>query len=365
MAARQRDADQTKAAEPAWPPFRRAWAIDAAGFPDVLGVAPDDPGYADGLQAVRDCGLTAIIVTVMAFGASPYRYDDTRFEAAKKALADWRTSIDRHADLLVFVSNPDDLERARRERKIGVIATFQGTELIGEDLDRIAAYRALGVRVMQLTHNLRNLVGDGSLEPGNAGLSNFGRALVERLNAERIVVDLAHGAQRTTREGILASRRPVIISHSGCRALSDTPRLVPDAELKLMADRGGVVGIIFWPYLREQGQQTADDVIRHIDHAIDVCGEDHVGIGTDLAVAPTKITPTFREENAEGIRHAIKLGVFAPDRNTDTTLFPPDLNTARRFDVLAAKLAARGHPDARIEKILGGNFARVLRDVWG
>ena len=365
MADRRDDVADTTAAEAAWPPFRRAWAIDGAGYPDVLGFAPDHPEYAERLQAVRDCGLTAIVVTVMAVGKSPYRFDDTRFDAVKQALAEWHAAIDRHPDLLTFVGGSDDLQRARRERKIGVVATFQGSELVGEDLDRVAAYRALGVRVIQLTHNLRNLVGDGSLEPGNAGLSNYGHALVERLNAERTVVDLAHGAQRTTREAILASRRPVIISHSGCRALSDTPRLVGDAELKLMADRGGVIGIIFWPYLRPRGQQTADDVIRHIDHAITVCGEDHVGIGTDLAVGPEKITPGFREENAKNIQGAIDMGVFAPDRGTDTTLFPPDLNTARRFDVLAAKLAAHGYGDARIEKVLGGNFARVMSEVWG
>lgn len=365
MAARRRGAADDKTPEPAWPPFRRAWVIDGAGYPDVLEWPPEDPEFAERLQAVRDCGLTGVVVTVMAFGKSSWRYDDTRFEAAKKTLADYRTVIDRYPELLMSIGGRDDLERARRERKIGVIATMQGTEMIGEDLDRIAVYREHGMRVIQLTHNLRNLVGDGSLEPGNAGLSRFGHELVERLNAERIVVDLAHGGQRTTREGILASRQPVVISHSGCRALADTPRLVGDAELKLMADRGGVVGIIFWPYLREHGQQTADDVIRHIDHAIGVCGEDHVGIGTDLAVAPARITPTFGEENAEGMRHAIKMGVFAPDRETDTTLFPSDLNTARRFDVLAAKLAACGYGDARIEKIIGGNFARVMGDIWG
>ena len=364
MAARRRKgADKT--AGPAWQPYPRAWVIDGAGYPDVLGFAPDDPSYAERLDAVRSCGLTAVVATAVVIGTTGYRYDETRFDAAKKLLADWRAAIDRHPDLLMFANRRDDLERARRERKIGVIVAFQGADPVGEDLDKIAAYRALGVGVIQLTHNLRNLVGDGSLEPGNAGLSNFGRALVERLNAERVVVDLAHGAQRTMREGILASKQPVVISHSGCRALSDTPRLVHDAELKLMADRGGVVGIIFWPYLTERGQQTADDVIRHIDHAIKVCGEDHVGIGTDLAVAPEKITPQFRAENVKSIQGAINVGVFAPDRGTDTTLFPPDLNMARRFDVLAAKLAAHGYGDARIEKILGGNFARVFGDIWG
>jgi membrane dipeptidase len=203
------------------------------------------------------------------------------------------------------------------------------------------------------------------MEPGNAGLSNFGHALVERLNAERIVVDLAHSSQHTIREGILASKQPVLISHSGCRALADAPRLTHDAELKLLADRGGVVGIIFWPYLRTQGQQTSADVIRHIEHAIKVCGEDHVGIGTDVAITPERITPEFTTENAKMIREFIGLGIFDKDRNPDLTLFPTDLNVSDRMDVLAGLLSARGLSDARIEKVLGANFARVMTEVWG
>jgi membrane dipeptidase len=188
---------------------------------------------------------------------------------------------------------------------------------------------------------------------------------VERLNAQRIVVDLAHGAPRTIREGILASKAPVLIGHTGCRSLVDAPRLVYDEELKLLADRGGVAGMIFWPYIREQGQQTAADVIRHIEHAVKVCGEDHVGIGTDLGISPIPVTPEFIRDNVEQIKGMIEEGVFAKDRDPNLFLFPPDLNVVNRFEVLAGMLSARGHSDARIEKILGRNFARVMGEVWG
>jgi membrane dipeptidase len=156
----------------------------------------------------------------------------------------------------------------------------------------------------------------------------------------------------------------VLISHTGCRALVDSPRLVHDEALKLMADRGGVAGIIFWPYLRKQGQQTSADVIRHIEHALNVCGEDHVGIGTDLVIAPVAVTPKFVRDNTEQIKNIIAYGIFDKDRDPDLFLFPPDLNMANRFEVLAAMLSARGHSDARIAKILGGNFARVMGEVW-
>lgn len=267
--------------------------------------------------------------------------------------------------MLLHVRTRADLERANREDRIGVIFTFQGTEPLGEDIGRIAQFREQGVRVMQLTHNRRNLVGDGCMEPGNAGLSNYGREVVAQLNAQKVAVDLAHGSPRTIREGIDASKAPVLISYTGCRALARSPRLVDDATLKRMADRGGVAGIIFWPYLRDQGQQTAADVIAHIEHAVNVCGEDHVGIGTDLGISPIERTPAFEKDNREQIAYMIEDGIFEKGRSPDLYLFPPDLNVSNRFEVLAGQLSARGHSDARIGKIIGGNFARVMGEVWG
>lgn len=352
------------AAEPSrWPGYRQAMAIDALSGIDFFYLPEDDPGAPALLQHVRDSGLTAVMMTAAPQGR--FWLDDAAYEGTRKRIDEWKARIDKHPGLLLHVRNAADLERANRENRTGVIFTFQGTESLGEDIDRIAQFHAQGVRVMQLTHNRRNLVGDGCMEPGNAGLSNFGREVVERLNAQKIVVDLSHGSPRTVHEGILASKAPVLIGHSGCRSLVDAPRLVYDEDLKLLADRGGVVGVIFWPYIREQGQQTSADVIRHIEHAIQVCGEDHVGIGTDLGIAPIEVTPEFARDNIDQIKDMIGQGIFAKDRDPNLLLFPPDLNVANRFEVLAGMLAARGHSDARIEKVLGRNFARVMGEVWG
>lgn len=346
-----------------WPGYRDALAIDALSGSDLFYLPEGDPGVPAALQALRDSGMTALMVAPAPQGR--FWYTDAAFEQNKRDLQAWRAVVARHPDVLFTVGEHADLERARRERKVGVIFTFQGAEPLGEDPDRIPMFRAMGLRVLQLTHNRRNLVGDGCMEPGNAGLSNLGHQVVERLNAERVVVDLAHGSQRTIREAILASKAPVLIGHTGCRALVDAPRLVHDAELRLMADRGGVAGIIFWPYIREQGQQMAADVIRHIEHAIRVCGEEHVGIGTDIGLSPVPVTPQFVKDNTEQIRGMIEDGVFEQGRDPNLLLFVPDLNMANRFEVLAGMLSARGHSDARIARILGGNFARVMGEVWG
>jgi membrane dipeptidase len=265
----------------------------------------------------------------------------------------------------LIVESGADLACAHRERRLGLILWFQGTEPLGEDLDRVALFKKRGVRVIQLTHNRRNLVGDGATEPGNAGLSNYGHKVIERLNAEKIVVDLAHGSQRTIKEGIAASKAPVLISHTGCRALADLPRNTRDEELRALAERGGVAGIIFWPYLRIDTQPMAVDVIRHIEHAIKVAGEDHVGIGTDGPVSAIERTPEYEKQNREYIRMMKEDGIFAKERPDDLYTFIPDLNMPNRFEVLGAMLSERGHSDARIAKLLGGNFARVMGEVWG
>jgi membrane dipeptidase len=348
---------------PRWPRYPQAMAIDALSGIDFLLIDEKDPAAATALQHVRDCGLAAVVMTAAPQGR--FWLDDAAYHATCKRIDEWKARIARHPDLMLLVRSGADLERAHRQKRVGVILTFQGTEPLGEDIDRIAGFHAQGVRVIQLTHNRRNLVGDGCMEPGNAGLSNYGRDVVGRLNAQRIVIDLSHGAPRTIREGILASKAPVIIGHTGCRSLVDAPRLVHDEDLKLLAERGGVAGMIFWPYIRAQGQQMAADVIRHIEHAIDVCGEDHVGIGTDLGVSPIDVTPEFAAENVEQLKDMIAQGIFARDRDPNLYLFPPDLNVVNRFEVLAALLSARGHSDARIEKILGRNFARVMGEVWG
>jgi len=190
--------------------------------------------------------------------------------------------------------------------------------------------------------------------------------VIERLNARKVLVDCAHGGARTTREAIAASKAPVLISHTGCRALSNLPRNAADAELRAMADKGGVVGILFWPYLREQGQPTADDFIRHLEHAVEVCGEDHVGIGSDNSISPMPLgDEAFEKNHREFMENLVADGVLTPGRSPELYTFLPELNHARRFETIGALLSARGHKDARIEKILGGNFARVMREVWG
>jgi membrane dipeptidase len=350
------------AAPSTWAPYRDTLTIDGQSMLSLL-YAVDAEADRKELERLRPSGLGAAMMDVGPSGR--FWLNDAAYASFKDTAVAFKKKIDEHKDALLLVDNAADLRKAHREKRCGVIFKFQGTEPLGEDPERITEFRKLGLRVIQLTHNRRNLVGDGCVEPSQAGLSRFGYAIVECLNDEKIVVDLAHGAPRTIGDGIKASKAPVLISHTGCRALADLPRNTSDEHLRAMADRGGVAGIIFWPYLRTDTQPMAIDVVRHIEHAINVCGEDHVGIGTDTSIGPIERTPAFEKENREMIARLVASGVFARGRPADLYMFIPDLNMLNRFEVLAAMLSARGHSDARIAKILGGNFARVLGDVLG
>jgi membrane dipeptidase len=222
------------------------------------------------------------------------------------------------------------------------------------------------VRIIQLTYNARSLYGDGCLEPANAGLSNLGREAVAAMNELGIAVDVSHCGQRTTAEAIEVSGKPILITHTGCRAVFDNPRNKDDAALRALAAKGGTVGIYLMPYLSAgPGPITVDDLLRHIDHAVGTCGEDHVAIGSDQGIVPIDDNAEYRKKLAEEIEARKKAGVSAPGESVDRPPFIPELNTANRMERIAAALHARGYKTAAIEKILGGNFHRVLGEIWG
>ena len=227
-------------------------------------------------------------------------------------IALWIGEADRYPTLLSIVRRHADIARAKKEGTLGLILGFQNTEMLERDLSRLDVFHRLGVRIIQLTYNDRNLVGDGCLEPGDAGLSAFGRQVVERMNELGIAVDLSHCGTRTTADGIAASTKPPLITHSGCREVYRHPRSKEDRELKAMADKGGVIGIYFMPFIGPgTGAPTVEMLMRQIDHALKVCGADHVGIGSDLSTTPIEETPEYLREHksfVDGSRRARHLG---------------------------------------------------------
>ena len=170
------------------------------------------------------------------------------------------------------------------------------------------------------------------------------------------MVDLSHSGERTCLDAIAASKAPISINHTGCRALNDLPRNKTDAELRGVAQKGGFVGIYFMPFLSPSGHARAEDVVAHIDHAVNVCGEDHVGIGTDGSVTAIDDLAAYRGRLAKEVADRAKAGIGAKGERADTYPFVVDLRGVEQFRKLAGCFAARGYSTGRIEKILGLNF---------
>ncbi|MBC7985490.1 MAG: membrane dipeptidase [Sphingomonadaceae bacterium] len=312
------------------------------------------------LADARASGMDAVNVTIGHVAG-----EDEPFEISVREVAAWDAFVRARPDAVLKVTRAADIERARVERKIGLIYGFQNASMLGEAVDRVDLFANLGVRVFQLTYNPANALGGGAMALGNPPLTPFGRAVIERLNAARVMIDLSHSGTRTCLEAARKSTRPISINHTGCRALTDLPRNKTDLELRAVAARGGFIGIYFMPFLNRDREATAADVVAHIEHAVRVCGEDHVGIGTDGGTTGIDDWATYRVSAAVSQAARTAAGIAATGERPDTLPLVPELTGPGQFMLLADRLAARGFSERRIEKIMGLNFLAFAREIWG
>ena len=221
----------------------------------------------------------------------------------------------------------------------------------------------LGLRVLQLTHDRRNRVGNGYRDRNDGTLSHFGVEVVERCNELGILIDLSHCGDRTSLDAIEISSQPCVYTHTGCRGLYRSQRNRTDEQITAVADKGGVVGIFnISEWMTAADTVTLEAALDHIQHVVQIAGIDHVGFGSDHSVETLDnldelvrySQSTAAEEIAGGFQESVPQHVVIPE-----------LNTPRRMLVLADGLDKRGYTSAQIEKVLGGNFLRVFREVVG
>jgi membrane dipeptidase len=336
--------------------------IDGLGFPGGISVEEDTPLLPEEVQHLRESGLVASHLTVGSVGSMP------SLEAFEKAVRDimrWEQEIDKHSQTLSRVRFARDIDAAREAGTTGLIYGLQDGVLFEDDLERLGALYQMGIRIIQPTYNRRNLLGDGCMEPADAGMSRTGIEAIKRMNDLKILIDLSHCGRRTAADAIAASSAPVSFTHTGCYALAPHPRHRTDDEIRAIADSGGVTGIYVMPYLSKGAQPKATDVIRHIEHALKVAGENHVAVGTDGSISPTSVTPEFMEKFRQITRERAELGIAAPLETETGYLFASDLNTPGRFVSLAEQLLERGHSETVVAKVMGGNLYRLFGEVWG
>ncbi len=285
----------------------------------------------------------------------------TSYEGALKWIADWNGFIAGYSDWFIRVDSADDFARLARERnRIGIMLTLQNADHFRTVAD-VDAFFALGQRVSQITYNTTNQLGSGFLADEDAGLTEFGRAVIHRMNQVGMAVDLSHSGDRTTLDGIAASERPVIFSHASCRALLPGGlRAKTDEMIRAMARTGGVMGIPFLRFmLRVEEPVTIEHALDHFDHVVKLVGVEHVGIGSDMDLVgnpnPMGVPePTNQRNFSRYLFH----------RDTDSAITTKKLDHPKRVFDLTEGLIRRKYSNADIRLVIGGNWARALGSIW-
>jgi len=262
----------------------------------------------------------------------------------------------KHPEFFVKATSVTDVDRARRERKLAVFYLYQNTVQFGKDLDRVDMFHGMGLRSCQLTYNTKNHAGVGCWEEG--GLTPFGRDLIVRMNERRMLIDLSHANMQTMAEAVAASKAPVTVSHTACMAVHTNRRNTTDANMKAVADRGGVIGICqMRPFLTTKKTDNLNAYFDHLMHAVRVAGAEHVAIGSDrdhrvITLSPEYLAELKKEEGSQVV-------------DSDLPYFIDELNGPRRMEVVWDGLVKRGLPAGDVEQVMGLNLRRLYRDVVG
>jgi membrane dipeptidase len=297
----------------------------------------------------RQSGIDVYHIAVGTGG--PNAYDETlRF------LALWNGLIAHHSESMMRVDSPQTLAAVKKSGKLGIILGLQNSEHFRTPGD-VEFFYSVGQRISLLTYNSRNLIGTGSTERTDSGISDFGVEVIQRMNKVGMAVDVAHCGEMTSMDACTVSSQPVLITHANCRALNPHPRCKSDEAIKKMAATGGVIGITgVRMFVTAQEPTTIEDVLNHYEHVAKLVGVEHLGVGSDIDLWGYDALP-------EPMRKALHAGYkssYAFREKDDIER----LNHPKRFYDIAEGLIRRGYSDNDIAGILGGNFQRVLTKIW-
>lgn len=307
------------------------------------------------LDAVRGSGIDVVKYSIGGLN------DD--FATTVAAVAHVQRLLETYPGHFTQVRVAGDFARAKAEGKLGIILSFESAEMLAGRLEPLELFRDLGVRVMQLSYNRKSPFAAGVMEPEGGGLTALGRQAVAEMNRLGIAIDLSHANPATTADVLELSTKSPLMTHAGCAAIHEHPRNKSDEQLRALADRGGVVGIFDLPYLTASPKQpTLEDYLLHLEHALKVAGEDHVGIGSDADILPLDLSEKGMAELNRQFAQRRSAGLAAPEE--DRPPYVVGLNTPRRIEVIADGLLKRGYPAGVVEKVIGANFARAFADIW-
>lgn len=279
------------------------------------------------------------------------------FAATLHNLMRWNAWFRAHPDLIVRARSVADIRRAKVDGRAAIVLGFQNVSAFEDQIGAVQIFKDLGVGIAQMAYNTQNLVGSGCYESRDGGLSDFGHDIVAEMNRVGMLCDLSHVGPATSRDVIVASKKPVCYSHTLPAALKPHPRNKSDEQLRFIADHGGFVGVtMFPPFLPKGPDSSVDDYVAAIGHVVNLIGEDSVGIGTDF-------TQDYGTAFFDWITHdkgnGRKLTEFGTVRN------PEGMRTIGDYPNLTAAMQRAGWTDSRIRKVMGENWLRLLAEVWG
>jgi membrane dipeptidase len=278
-------------------------------------------------------------------------------EEALAFLAGWQGFAGRNSHVFTLVDGVADLDRAKADKKCAVIMGIQNAEHF-EKLSDVALFRRLGLRCAQLTYNSQNMIGSGSTERVDGGVSDYGAAIIAAMEKEKMLVDVSHCGDRTTLDAIAIAKGPIAITHSNARALAGHPRAKSDEAIKAVAAKGGVMGITgVRMFVRATDPTNVGHMVDHIDHVAKLTGIEHVGIGSD---ADLNGYDDMVPEEYAALKASYK-GSYAFRDKIDIDGFD---HPKKVFD-LTEELIRRNYSNENITAVLGGNFRRLLGQVWG
>jgi membrane dipeptidase len=314
------------------------------------------------VRDVRKSGVTAMSTTLAETNKG-----EASIENTVRDLVAVESKISIVSEVLMKAASAEDIRRAKNAGKLAIIYDFQNTDHLGYDLDNIDLFYNLGVRIIQLTYNMMNLVGVGCTEKyeKECGLSSFGVRFVERLNKLGILVDTGHCGTKTTLDAAEVSKDPIVATHTACRDLYSYPRAKTDEALKAIAESGGFVGIYTVACFYPAEDRTLNHFLNEIDHAVEVAGVDHVAIGQDYGGQGGPWPDEIKELMYEATKEAMFEMGFSPELGHDPRIPTEGIEVFSKWPNITRGLVSRGYSDQEIQKILGENFLRVFAEVVG
>ncbi|MCB1367953.1 MAG: membrane dipeptidase [Rhodobacteraceae bacterium] len=296
------------------------------------------------LERYAAAGFDFVSVTVAVDDADPAE--------AIRLIARERRFYEDRPDQFILVETAADIDRARRDGKLAVGFHFQGTGPIGRNLDLVALYYKLGIRHMLMAYNQKNLVGNGCHELSDDGLSRFGHSLIAEMNRVGMLVDVAHCGYQTAMQTIDASQAPVVVSHGNVAAIFEHPRAYRDDQIRAVAASGGVIGLTGIGIFMGDNDASVGTYVRSLDHVVQMLGPDHVGFGFDYIYDMPALV-AFSRTMAERF----------PKEGGYTRADAAQLEPEQVIDIVEA-LIRLGYDDDAVRKIIGGNWHRIMTDVW-